>query len=117
MVKILSLVHGFFHGIRDFGTVVKISKMTNAVDDQEFSNAWNYQTFQKLISTDRRMILRIMEEELEISREAICKILVEDLGKREICARIASHSLVRVQAYQEFIQYMMMILAWLNFNG
>jgi hypothetical protein len=44
-----------------------------------------------------------MEEELEINRETICKTLVEDLGKREICARFVSHSLVRLQACQEFI--------------
>jgi hypothetical protein len=31
----LSLVHGFLYGIQDFGTAVKIKKMTNAVDYQQ----------------------------------------------------------------------------------
>jgi hypothetical protein len=36
-------------------------------------------TVQELISTDCRMTLQVMEEELEISRETIRKILMEDL--------------------------------------
>jgi hypothetical protein len=43
------------------------------------------ETVRELISTDRRMILLMMGEELEISRETIRRILVEALGKREIC--------------------------------
>jgi hypothetical protein len=35
MVTMLSLLHGFLNGMQDFGTAVKISKMTNAVDDQQ----------------------------------------------------------------------------------
>jgi hypothetical protein len=35
MVTMLSLVHGFLNGMRDIGAAVKISKMTNAVDDQQ----------------------------------------------------------------------------------
>jgi hypothetical protein len=31
----LSLVHGFMNGRQDFGTAVKNSKMTNALDDQK----------------------------------------------------------------------------------
>jgi hypothetical protein len=31
----LSLVHWFWNGMLDFGTAVKISKMTKAVDDQQ----------------------------------------------------------------------------------
>jgi hypothetical protein len=51
-----------------------------------------------------------MENELEISRETIRKIIVEDIGKLEICARFVLHCLpnvqkaVRLQAFQEFIQ-------------
>jgi hypothetical protein len=51
-----------------------------------------------------------MEEELEISRETICKILAEGLRKREICSRFVPHCMtdvkkaLRLQAYQELIQ-------------
>jgi hypothetical protein len=50
-----------------------------------------------------------MEEELEISRETIRRILVEDLGKLMICARFVPHCLtdeqktLRLQSCQEFI--------------
>jgi hypothetical protein len=68
------------------------------------------ETVRELISTDHRMTLRMMEEKLEISRETICKILMEHLGKRKICARFVLYSLtneqkaLRLQACQEFIQ-------------
>jgi hypothetical protein len=37
MVETLSLVYGYeyFNGMEDFGTAVKISEMTNTVDDQQ----------------------------------------------------------------------------------
>jgi hypothetical protein len=68
------------------------------------------ETLQELISTHRRMTLRMMEEELEISREAIRKITVEDLAKRDISRRSVPHCLpdeqkaLRLQACQEFIR-------------
>jgi hypothetical protein len=45
------------------------------------------ETVGELILTDRQIILRMMEEELEISKETIRKILMDDLGKRKICGR------------------------------
>jgi hypothetical protein len=68
------------------------------------------ETVREMISTDSRMSLQMMAEEPEISRETIRKILVEDLGKRKICARFVPHCVanernaVRLQARQEFIQ-------------
>jgi hypothetical protein len=56
------------------------------------------------------MILPMMKEELEISRETIFRILVEDLGRRKICARFVPYCVtderkaLRMQAYQELIQ-------------
>jgi hypothetical protein len=50
----------------------------------------------------------MMEEELEVCRETIHKILVENLGERKICAGFIRHSLtdeqkaLRLQASQEF---------------
>jgi hypothetical protein len=50
------------------------------------------------------------EEELEIGRETIRKISVEDVRKQNICARFVPHcwtdekTALRLQAYQEFIQ-------------
>jgi hypothetical protein len=45
------------------------------------------ETVRELISADHLMTLRMMEEELEISRETIRRILMGDLGKRNICPR------------------------------
>lgn len=48
---------------------------------------------QELIETDYRMTLRLTKEELEIIRETIRKIVMENLGKREICFRFVRHCL------------------------
>jgi hypothetical protein len=67
------------------------------------------ETVRELIATDRRMTLWT-EEELEIGRQTIRKILVEDLVKRKAFARFVPHSLMdeqkalRLQACQEIIQ-------------
>jgi hypothetical protein len=45
----------------------------------------------KLISTNRRMILRLMEEGLEIGIETIREFLVGDLRQRKLCARFVPH--------------------------
>jgi hypothetical protein len=62
----------------------------------------------------------MMEEELEISRETIRKILVEDLGKWKIYERFVPQCLtdeqiaIRLQACQEFIQFVNDDLALLD---
>jgi hypothetical protein len=67
-------------------------------------------TVRELISADRRMTLRMMEEELEIRRETFREILMDDLGKRNICARFVPRCLtderkaLRLPACQQFIQ-------------
>jgi hypothetical protein len=55
------------------------------------------ETVCELIQTDCRMTLRMMEVELEISRETICKILMEDLRKQKTCARFVPHCLTNEQ--------------------
>jgi hypothetical protein len=66
---------------------------------------------QELISTDHQMTLRMMEEELEVSRETTREVFVEDLGKQKICSKFVPHCLtneqkvLRLQACQEFIQF------------
>jgi hypothetical protein len=68
------------------------------------------ETVREIISTDRPMTLQVMERELKISRETICEILVEDLGKQQICAGFVPHCLtdeqeaLTLEACQQFIQ-------------
>jgi hypothetical protein len=67
------------------------------------------ETVRELISTDPRITLLMTEEEFETFGETIRIILVEDFGKREICARFVQHCLadeqkvLRLPACQEFI--------------
>jgi hypothetical protein len=84
----LFLIHAFLNGVQEFG--MKISKMTNTMDDP----VW------ELISTDHQMTLQMMEEELKINREAIYKIATEDTVKRKICTRFGLHCLF----YEENVQ-------------
>jgi hypothetical protein len=78
---------------------VKMSKMTSAVDDQ--------QPFERLAwSKHFGDLFQLMEEELEISRETVRRILVQDIGKRKMNAWFVPRCLtdeqeaVRLQAYQ-----------------
>jgi hypothetical protein len=75
MVTMLSLVHGFLNGMQDFGTAVKISE-----DDERSGRPTAVrkphmiETVRGLISTDRRMALRMVEEEV------LCR-LVQRIGR------------------------------------
>jgi hypothetical protein len=68
------------------------------------------ETLRKLISTNRRMIILLMEERLEIIIGTILKIIVEILGKRKVCAMCVPHCFtdeqkaLRLPACQECIQ-------------
>jgi hypothetical protein len=61
MVTMLSLVHGLLNGMQDFGTAMKISKMTKAVGRPTAVRTPDMiETVRGLFSTDRRMTLRMM---------------------------------------------------------
>jgi hypothetical protein len=68
------------------------------------------ETVRELIPNNRLIILRILEEELETSRETVRSILVGDLGKRKMCSRFVMPCLTdkqkagRLQVCQEFMQ-------------
>ena len=48
-----------------------------------------------MVAQDRRMNLRLMEEELGISKDMVHTVIREDLGKRKICSRYVAHRLTR----------------------
>jgi hypothetical protein len=81
------------NGMQDFETAVKILKMKRCGRPTAVRTTDTIETVRELISTDRRMTLPMMEEKLEISRETIRKISLDDLHKREICARFVLHCL------------------------
>jgi hypothetical protein len=101
--------------VKEFGTAMKISRTTNDMDDQQ---PFEHLTVWELISTDRQMTLWMMEEELKNNKEAIHKIVVEDIGKWKICTRFVPHCSMKrmftLQACQEFIQSVEMITPFLT---
>jgi hypothetical protein len=46
----------------------------------------------EMVTRNRRLTLRMMTDELSISKETIRQILYEDLWKRKICTKFAPHS-------------------------
>lgn len=65
---------------------------------------------QHLLTEDRTVTIRLLEEITGINRETIRIILHEDLGKRKLCARFVPHSLTedqkkqRVLSSKEFVE-------------
>jgi transposase len=56
-------------------------------------NADTIANVREMVTRDRRLTLRMMSNELNISKETILQILHEDLRKRKICAEFIPHSL------------------------
>ncbi len=51
-------------------------------------NAANIDHIRSFIEKDRRLTIRDIAEGTNINRETVCKIVREDLGMREVCAKI-----------------------------
>ena len=51
----------------------------------------------QMLAQDRRVILRLMAEELGISKDTVNTIIREDLGERKICSRFVPHKLTDEQ--------------------
>lgn len=60
-------------------------------------NDENRERIKEIVEADRRITLRMLEDQTGINRESIRKILIEDLGKRKICSRFVPHSLTPEQ--------------------
>ena len=50
-----------------------------------------------MLAQDRRVTLRLMAEELGISKDTVHTIVHEDLGKRKICSQFVLHKLTDEQ--------------------
>ena len=51
----------------------------------------------QMLTQDRRVTLRLMAEELGISKDMVHTIVCEDLGNRKICSRFVPHKLTDEQ--------------------
>jgi len=64
----------------------------------------------QLIENDRRMTLRMLEDQVEANKDTIHAILIEDLGKRKICSKFVPHfltdeqKLMRLESSLELMQ-------------
>lgn len=47
----------------------------------------------ELVTSDRRLTIRILASELNIDKEVVRQILTQDLGKRKVCSRFVPHCL------------------------
>ena len=50
-----------------------------------------------MLAQNRRLTLRFIAEELGISKDTAHTIFRDDLGKRQICSRLAPHKLIDEQ--------------------
>ncbi|KAJ4431362.1 hypothetical protein ANN_19959 [Periplaneta americana] len=51
----------------------------------------------QMLAQDRRLTLRLIAEELDISKDTVHTIIRDDLGKRKICSRFVPHKLTDEQ--------------------
>jgi hypothetical protein len=61
------------------------------------STAQNTETFKKiyeLMAGEHGMTLELMKDQLHVNQEMICQILHEDSGKRKICMKFVTQSLM-----------------------
>ena len=56
----------------------------------------------QILAQDRRLTLRLIAEELGISKDMASTIVCDDLGKRKICSRFVPHKLTDKQKQNEW---------------
>lgn len=72
----------------------------------------NIQLVNEVVRRDRRLTIRMMAEELEMSKESVRTILVENLGMKKICARMVPKLLSdeqksrRMEVCEEILQHL-----------
>ena len=56
----------------------------------------NIERVRNLMCSDRFLTIRMMAEMLTVNKESVRKVLTEDLGMREVCAKIAPNVLTQM---------------------
>jgi len=65
----------------------------------------NVESVRRLLTEDRRTTLQMIADRLNIGKEAVRRIVTEDLGKRKICARFVPHALTTEQKQERVVYY------------
>ena len=72
----------------------------------------NVERVKQMVRGDRRLTVRMIEDELKINRDSVWKIITEDLGMRKICAKIVPKLLDddqkkrRVEVCQDILKHL-----------
>ena len=63
----------------------------------------NVKSVRRLLTGDRRTTLQMIADHLNIGKDTVRRIVTEDLGKRNICARFVPHALPTEQKQERVV--------------
>ena len=63
----------------------------------------NVESVRRLQTEDRRITLQMIADRLNIGKQTVRRIVIEDLGKRRICKRFVPHALTTEQKQERVV--------------
>ena len=88
--------HKPFAGTKCFLKAEPLLKMSSAADDHEQHGQVTTQHEYKNLF-DRRLTVKMIADEVNVNREAVRRIVTEELGTRKICAKMVPRNLTEQQ--------------------
>ena len=92
--------------------VKRFSEGRESVTDEERSGLpatsrteENIAKVRQIVRENRRLTVRIIREQVKVAREAVRKILTEDLDMRKVCAKMVPKGLTEVQKQRRVFSY------------
>jgi len=65
----------------------------------------NIAKFRQIVRENRRLTVRSIAEQVNVDREAVRKILIEDLDMRKVCAKMVPKELTEEQKQRRVFSY------------
>ena len=72
---------------------------------QQAETEENIAKVRQIVRENRRLTLRSIEEQINIDRETVRKILTEDLDMRKVCAKMVPKELTEEQKQRRVVSY------------
>ena len=72
---------------------------------QQAETEENIAKVRQIVRENRRLTLRSIEEQINIDRETVRKILTEDLDMRKVCAKMVPKELTEEQKQRRVFSY------------
>ena len=63
----------------------------------------NVESVRNLLTEDHPTTLQVIADRLNIGKETVCRIVTEDLGKRNICTKFVPHTLTTEQKQERVV--------------